>query len=472
MALGHRIPKALPEWIATATLAPSPANPFYERLNEVLEEADFDTFVENLCRPYYADGIGRRGIPPGTYFRMLFVGYFEGFGSQRAIAWHCGDSRSLRAFLGYLPTELTPDHSSLTKVRQRLPEVVHEQVFAWVLQLAQAKGLRPGKTTGVDSTFLQANASLKTIERRDTGDDWKAYLRKLAAEAGVANPSDEDLRRLDRQRKDKKVSNDEWVSPTDPDSRITKMKDGTTHLAYKAEHVVDLKTNLVLAAEVYPADQPDSATLLPSVLTAQLNLFRADSVASRATAGADPGPQADRVPVIAEAVTDKGYHKVETLVDCATAGVRTYGGEQRRPQGHVWTDKPAGWEKVYRANRRRNGGARGKRLQKKRSEYVERTFAHVCETGGGRRSWLRGLEKVSKRYLMQVAGHNLGVIMRRVLGKGTPRSLQGACVALLAWIWIWARAWGVRVLARARFLANNPAVGWYEERLYWSITIC
>src|SRR5215469_660844 len=169
MALGHRIPKALPEWIATATLAPSPANPFYERLNEVLEEADFDTFVESLCRPYYADGIGRRGIPPGTYFRMLFVGYFEGFGSQRAIAWHCGDSRSLRAFLGYLPTELTPDHSSLTKVRQRLPEVVHEEVFAWVLGLAAVRELVTGKTVGVDATFLEANASLKTIRRRDTG---------------------------------------------------------------------------------------------------------------------------------------------------------------------------------------------------------------------------------------------------------------------------------------------------------------
>ena len=472
MALGHRIPKTLPEWIATATLAPNPANPFYERLNEVLQEADFDTFVENLCRPYYADSIGRPGIPPGIYFRMLFVGYFQGFDSQRAIAWHCGDSRSLRAFLGYLPTEATPDHSSLTKVHQRLPEVVHEQVFAWVLQLAEAKGLRPGKTAGVDSTFLEANASLKTIERRDSGDDWKAYLRKLAAEAGLANPSDEDLRRLDRQRKDKKVSNKEWVSPTDPDSRITKMKDGTTHLAYKAEHVVDLKTDLVLAAEVYPADQPDSATLLPSVFTAQLNLFRADSVARSATDGTDPGTQADVaaatdhsteldcVPVIEEAVTDKGYHKVETLVDCATAGVRTYCGEQRRPQGHVWTDKPADWEGVYRANRRRNRGVRGKRLQKKRSEYVERTFAHVCETGGGRRSWLRGLAKVSKRYLMQVAGHNLGVVMRRVFGKGTPRGLQGACVALLAWLWTWARAWGARLIARTPYLANNAAAGW------------
>jgi transposase len=471
MALGHRLPKTLPDWIATAALAPAPANPFYQRLNEILQEADFDTFLEDLCRPYYADGIGRRGIPPGIYFRMLFVGYFEGFGSQRAIAWHCADSRSLREFLGYLPTELTPDHSSLTKVRQRLPEIVHEQVFAWVMQLAQTKGLRPGKTAGVDSTFLEANASMKTIERRDTGDDWKAYLRKLAAEAGIANPSDEDLRRLDRQRKDKKVSNEEWVSPTDPESRITKMKDGTTHLAYKAEHVVDLKTDLVLAAEVYPADQPDSATLLPSVVTAQLNLFRAERVASRAEAVTDPGGATDRVPVVAEAVTDKGYHKVETLVDCAAAGVRTYTGEQRRPQGHVWSDKPAGWEKAYRANRRRNRSVRGKRLQKRRSEYVERTFAHVCETGGGRRSWLRGLLDVSKRYLMQVAGHNLGVLMRRLFGKGTPRGLQGTCVALLAWLWTWGTVWLARATAPARSLASKVIAAGYEKPHSWPIAV-
>jgi transposase len=445
MSLGHRIPKELPAWIAAADLTPAPAHPFYQRLNVVLQEAGFDAFVEALCQPCYADHIGRPSIPPGIYFRMLFVGYFEGLDSQRSIAWRCRDSRSLQAFLGYLPTELTPDHSSLTKVRQRLPQVVHEQVFAWVLKLAEAHGLRPGKTAGVDSSFVEANASMKAIERRDTGDDWKAYLRKLAAEAGLENPSDEELRRLDRQRQGKKVSNAEWVSATDPDSRIAKLKDGTTHLAYKVEHVVDLQSNLVLAAEVYAADQTDSATLLRSVIMAQVNLLRAESDA-----------------VIEEAVTDKGYHKTETLAQCAGVGVRTYTGEQRRPQGHVWANKPAGWEKAYRDNRRRCRGRRGKRWQKKRSEYVERTFAHVCETGGARRSWLRGLGKVSKRYLMQVAGHNLGVIMRCVFGKGTPRSLQGACAAFVAWIWVRWTAWEGRAAVRARFLAWTETVGWEQ----------
>jgi hypothetical protein len=442
MSLGHRLPKELPAVIATADLTPAPANPFYQRLNGVLAQAGFDAFVETLCRPYYAAGIGRPSIPPGIYFRMLFVGYFEGLGSQRVIAWRCSDSRSLQAFLGYLPTERTPDHSSLTKVRQRLPDVVHEQVFAWVLQLAEAHGLYPGKAVGVDSSFLEANASLKAIQRRDTGEDWKDYLRQLAAAAGIDNPSDEDLRRLDRQRQGKKVSNEEWVSAIDTDSRIARLKDGTTHLAYKVEHVVDLSADLVLAAEVYAADQADSATLLRSVVVAQLNLLRAQSVTE-----------------IEEVVTDKGYHKTETLAACAGAGVRTYTGEQRRRQRRVWGDKPAGWEKAYRGNRRRCRGRRGKRLQKKRSEYVERTFAHVCETGGARRSWLRGVGQVAKRYRMQVAGHNLGVLMRWLYGKGTPRGLQGACAALVAWLGEWWMAWGGREAMRAPALAGNEAVG-------------
>jgi transposase len=418
MALGKRQPKQQDLWIAAPELPTAPGHPFYHKLNALLDEAGFDPFVEDLCQPYYADGVGRPSIPPGVYFRMLFIGYFEGIDSQRGIAWRCADSRSLQAFLGFLPNEATPDHSSLTKVRQRLPEVVHEQVFAFVLQIAEAKGLLKGKTVAVDATTLEANAAMKAIRRKDTGDDWKAYLKKLAAEAGIDNPTDEELRRFDRQRKNKKVSNDEWASPVDPDSRIAKMKDGTTHLAYKAEHVVDLGSNLVLAAEVYHADQTDSSTLRSSVTTAQINLARA-------------GSETD----IEEVAADKGYHKAETLADCADEGLRTYIPEQQRTKERVWTDKPAGWEEAYRGNRRRVRGARSKRLQKQRSEYVERTFAHVCETGGGRRSWLRGLLNVSKRYLMQVAGHNLGILMRKLFGVGTPRGLQGACAALAAVIW-------------------------------------
>jgi transposase len=432
--LGKRIPPPLEVVLALKDLPPPPADPFYHRLNTLLDEAGFDAFVEDLCRPYYAEGFGRRSVPPGIYFRMLFYGYFEGLSSQRAIAWRCDDSRSARAFLGVSPHKATPDHSSLTKIRHRLPGRVHEQVFVFVLKLAEDKGLLPSKTVGVDSTLLEANASLKTLVRRDSGDDWKEYLRQLATAAGIEDPTDEDLRRFDRQRSDKKVSNEDWVSPTDPDSKIAKMKDGTTHLAYKAEHVVDLKTELVLAAEVYPADQPDSANLLPSVLAAQVHLLEAESGQSLQEL-AEPGEAAvaERT-VIQEAATDKGYHKAETLADCDAVGVRTYIPEERRSRPRVWTDKPAEWERAYRNNRRRVAGRRSKRLQKLRSEKVERSFAHVCETGGGRRSWLRGLVHVGTSYLMRVAGHNLGIIMRRVFGKGTPRSLQGLRAAVLAWL--------------------------------------
>jgi transposase len=437
--LGHRTPPPADLVLALKDLPPPPAHPFYDRLNTLLEQAHFDPFVEDLCRPYYAEAIGRPSIPPGVYFRMLFFGYFEGLGSQRAIAWRCADSRSAQTFLGVPPHKATPDHSSLTKVRQRLPFDIHAQVFVFVLKLAEDNGLLPGNTVGVDSTFLEANAAMKTIVRRDSGDDWKTYLRKLAAEAGIDDPTDEELRRFDRQRPNKKVSNEEWTSPGDPDSRIAKMKDGTTHLAYKAEHVVDLNTELVLAAEVYRADQPDSATLVESVVAAQVNLEEAES-GQPVEELLEQGEQAlAELTVLEEAVADKGYHKAETLADCATQGVRTYIGEQRRRQKRVWTDKPADWERAYRANRRRVAGARSKRLQKLRSEKVERTFAHVCLTGGGRRSWLRGLLKVGTRYLMQVAGHNLGVIMRAVFGKGTPRGLQGRHGAILPRLWGWVR---------------------------------
>jgi transposase len=407
MALGKWTGK-LPEGvIAVADLPRPPAAPFYERLNAVLAEADFDSFVEKLCRPYYAEGIGRPGLPPGVYFRMLFVGYFEGLDSQRAIAWRCADSRSLAAFLGYPPTKVTPDHSSLSKVRQRLPEQVHERVFVFVLRLARQKGLLRGKTVGVDSTTLEANAAMKGIVRKDTGEDYQSYLKRLLGEQGITKPSAEQVRRFDKGRK-KKASNKEWQSPTDPDSRIAKMKDGTTHLAYKAEHVVDLDSEFVLAAAVHSADHSDGDTLVGSIVQAQVNLVLAGSEQE-----------------IEEAVTDKGYHKAQTLADCAACNTRTYTGE---PEGkeYNWQDKPATWRPAVQANRRRLKGRRNKRLQKKRSELVERSFAQVCETGGARRSWLRGLLDVGKRYVVQVAAHNLGRLLRKLFGVGKPRVLQGA----------------------------------------------
>ena len=258
-------------------------------------------------------------------------------------------------------------------------------------------------------------------------------MKRLAKDAGIEDPTDEELRNFDRHRPNKKVSNEEWQSGTDQDSRIAKMKDGTTHLAYKAEHVVDLDSNLILAAEIYHADEGDPATLLPSVATAQLNLLRAGSKTE-----------------IANVAADKGYHKAETLADCDEAGWRTYIPETKRHARHRWADKPPEHEAAFRANRRRVRGARSKRLQRKRSEYVERTFAHLCETGGARRSWLCGLEKVSKRYLMQAAAHNLGLMMRKLFGMGTPRGLQSPRSGLALWFWMLLRLSLIRVAEQWR----------------------
>ena len=409
MALGKRKREAQGLWVATTELPSSPGHPFYGKLNELLREAEFDSFVEQLCCPYYADGVGRPGIPPGVYFRMLFIGYFEGLESQRAIAWRCSDSRSLQEFLGLPITEKTPDHSSLTVIRKRLPLELHEQVFAHVLHLAQTKKLLSGKTLAVDSTLIEANAAMKTIVRRDNGDDWKAYLTKLAAEAGVENPSDEDLRKFDQGRKDKKVSNEEWVSSSDSDSRIARMKDGTTHLAYKTEHAVDLASDVIVAATVHGGDRADTQTLAETIITAQVNLLQAGSDIE-----------------VKDVVGDKGYHSDENVVWCESYGIRTYLPERQSRHERRWTDKPEEHKAAVYANRRRVRGKRGRKLSRLRSEYSERTFAHVCETGGARRSWIRGLMEVTKRYLMQVAGRNLGVIMRKLFGLGTPRSLQGA----------------------------------------------
>lgn len=414
MALGRRNEEQQGEfWVATQRLPTSPGHIFYEKLNGLLAEGGFDEWIEELCEPFYAKR-GRPSIPPGVYFRMLLVGYFEGIGSQRGIAWRCSDSLSLRKFLGIPMSEDSPEHSSLSVIRERLPEEVHNAVFLWVLKLANEKGLLDGKTVGVDSTMLEANAAMKSIVRRDTGDDWKDYVTGLMRDAGQIGPDETptiaEIKRFDKSRKGKKVSNDDWESPTDRDSRITKMKDGRTHLAYKAEHAVDLKAKLILAAEIYHADKADTYTIEDSVQTAQGNLMEAGI-----------GIQ------IKDAVGDKGYHsaKVVTTFEEETS-YRTYIAEPQLPAGkrHRWVDKsPEERDAVY-ANRRRIRGDRGKQLQRERSEKVERTFAHVCETGGARRTFLQGIDKVKKRYVIAATAHNLGCLMRELFGMGTPRGLQ------------------------------------------------
>jgi transposase len=419
MAIGKRTPQQDELFIPTAKVVTGPGHPFYTKLNAVLAEAGFDEFVERLCAIYYKEG-GRPSIPPGVYFRMLFIGYFEGLDSQRGIAWRCADSLGLRAFLGVGLTEETPVHASMTIIRQRLPEGVFDQVFVFVLSLLEGKGLLRGKTVAIDATTLEANAAMKSIVRKDTGEDWKEYLRGLAKAEGIDNPTEEELLRLDRGRKDKKVSNKQWQSPIDPDSRIAKMKDGRTHLAYKAEHAVDLASEAIVATTVTFADRSDPQSGPVTLSLAEANLVLAGSAVE-----------------IEETVMDKGYHDNGLLVGLAERGVRTYIPE-RRQKTRCWTDKPVEYEQAFRNNRQRVRGNKGRRLNRWRSERCERTFAHVCETGGGRRSWLRGQTNVSKMHTLKCAAYNLGLLLRKVWGMRKPRNADegvwGSLLAGLAWL--------------------------------------
>ena len=429
-------------WVATADIAKAPRHVFYDRLNALLAEARFDTFVEQLVEPFYADG-GRPGIAPGVYFRMLFIGYFEGIDSQRGIAWRCEDSLSLRKFLGLRLDEATPDHSSLTRIRDRYPiEVVH-QVFAFVLQMAAEEKLVSNAAVGVDATLLEANAAMKSIVRRDTDEDWKAYIKRLMLEEGEIteddDPTDDELRRFDKRRKGKKVSNNDWKSPVDEDARIVKMKDGRTHMGYKAEHVVDLETEIVFSADVRHGTDADTQTLCDSLVQAQVHL-----------------QNADLDDTIDEVVADKGYHSNSQLSNCDDLGFRTYIPEPASKYKRRWTDKPAEQERAFRKNRQRMNRSKGKSLQKLRSERVERSFAHMCETGGARRTWLRGLEKINKRYLMVAAAHNLGVVMRNLFGSGKPREM-GAVLAAFRKLFAVSRSMSAseQAVQRFRYFTNT-----------------
>jgi transposase len=400
-------------WVATTDLPASAGHPFYTRLNRILDAAGFDPFVEERCAAFYAPLMGRPGLAPGRYFRLLLLGYFEGLDSERAIAWRAADSLSVRGFLGLALDEPAPDHSTISRTRRRLDVETHEAVFSWLLQRLADAGLVKGTTVGIDATTLEANAALRSIVRRDTGETYQAFLTQLAQASGIETPTRADLARLDRKRK-KKGSNDDWTHPQDPDAKITKMKDGRTHLAHKAEHAVDLETGAIVGVTVQPADDGDTTSMVETLITA------AEQIEAVHPNG--PGLQ--------EAIGDKGYHSNQSLVDLEAVGVRAYLSEPDRGRRN-WRGKPVERAAVYR-NRRRIRGARGKRLLRLRGERLERPFAHLYETGRMRRVHLRGHRNILKRVLIHAAASNLGLLMRHATGIGTPRSLQGRAAAILA----------------------------------------
>ena len=412
MAVGKRNAERQQDlWVATSELARSPGHPFYEQVNRLLREAGFDPFVEELCSKFYAGNVGRPGLAPGVYVRMLLVGYFEGIGSERGIAWRCADSLALRGFLGLTLAESPADHSTVSRTRRLIDLETHVEIFGFVLKLLAERGLMGGKTIGVDATTLEANAAMKSLVRRDTGESYDEFLSALAKTSGIETPTREDLVRIDRKRR-KKGSNDDWHNPNDPDAQITKMKDGRTHLSHKAEHAVDMDSGAVIAATIQPGAAGDTTTILETMMAATESI---------ATLRRDPELKLEGA--VSEWIADKGYHSNEILVAIDSLGQRSYISEPRRGR-RKWRGDEDAKQAVY-MNRRRIKGARGRRLQRRRGEIVERTFAHCLETGGLRRVHLRGRENIEKRYQLHVAGYNLGLLMRTLFGKGTPRGLQG-----------------------------------------------
>jgi transposase len=415
MAMGRRRARQQALWVATEQLAQSGGHAFYEQVNEVLNEHQFDPFVEAECVGFYkSEVMGRPSIAPGVYFRMLMVGYFEGIDSERGIAWRYSDSLSLRNFLGYVLTQKTPDHSTVSRTRRLIDVETHGKIFSWMLQVLTKHGLVGGKTVGVDATTLEANAAMRSIVRHDTGESYTEFLTKLATASGIQTPAREDLAKLDRERPHK-GSNEEWEHPDDPDAKITKMKDGRTHLAHKVEHAVDMETGAVLAVTLQDANAGDTTTIEKTLIAA------AEQIEELAAAPETANIISDQP--LAEVVTDKGYHSNAKLVDLQQLGIRTYISEPKRGRRN-WTDKKIERDAVY-ANRRRIRGRRGKDLLRQRGVMLERSFAHCYETGAMRRVHLRGHENILKRLLVHVAGFNLSLVLRLLAGKGTPRGLHG-----------------------------------------------
>jgi transposase len=429
MAMGKRKAEAQSSfWIATADLPRTGGHPFYEQVNKILDGEGFDGFVEKKCGTFYAEKMGRPSLAPACYFRMLLIGYFEGIDSERGIAWRVADSMALRGFLGYNLTDQTADHSTLSRTRRLIDVETHQEIFIWVLQVLAKHKLLDGKTVGVDATTLEANAALRSIVRRDTNEGYQEFLARLAKESGIETPTREDLVRIDKTRKNK-GSNDDWEHPHDGDAKITKMKDGRTHLAHKAEHAVDMQRGAIVAVTLQPADRGDTTSIDETIQEADRTLVAVMKDEKACTQLSEQ--------VLREVVTDKGYHSNDVLVTQSEREIRTYISEPDRGRRN-WkgktdeeiAEKSEARNAVY-GNRRRIRGNRGKSLMRRRGELVERSFAHCYDTGGMRRTHLRKHENILKRLLIHAAGFNLSLVLRKITGIGTARGLQGLVARIL-----------------------------------------
>ena len=388
-------------------------------MEQTLASFQFAVKVRKLCESAYSDsGRGRPGVDPAVYFKMLMVDFFENIPSERGIAERCGDSISIRFFLGYDLTQSTPDHSTLSVIRDRLSDDTYQQVFLVILAALQEHGLIKGRNVGIDASVIEANASLKSLVNRDTAEVYWEYVRRLAGENGVDTKDADAVRQFDRKRP-KKMSNDDWENPHDPSAKIGPTKAGATDMIYKPEHTVDLDTGAILQAEVRLGNEADKEGLAQHVLEAQVNINHAQE-----------RPADDLT--IKSVAADKGYYNVEELGQLQQEGIRTVVSD---PVKHRVVKKLTEEQSkvVSKARRRSARSESGKDLLKKRGMHLERSFAHTLDAGGARRTTLRGFGNVNKRFKMTAAIYNLSQLMRKIWGVGTPKQ-SAAGAKPLVWI--------------------------------------
>jgi transposase len=411
---------AAPElFIAFSELVRPATTPFYTKLDQTLKSFDFGGQARSLCAPAYSsNGRGRPGIDPVVYFKMLMVGFFEDIGSERGIAERCSDSISIRAFLGYALTETTPDHSTLSIIRERLGQDVYDQVFILILSALDKHGLLKGKNVGIDASVIEANAALKSLINRNTEEAYWEYVRRLASENGIDPKNADAVRQFDRKRP-KKMSNEEWVNPHDPDAKIGPTKAGATDMIYKPEHTVDLDTGAILQAEVRLGNETDQKDLSLHVLQAQEHINQAQGLA------------ADSL-TIESTTADKGYHAVAEMKQLQAEGIRTVISDPVKNRKLENLNKEDA--RVVRKAKRSACSKSGKELLQRRGMHLERSFAHILDAGGARRTTLRGLENLNKRFKVSAAIYNLSQLMRKLFGVGTPKQLAAMGKALfLVW---------------------------------------
>lgn len=457
-------------WIATHELAVTPSNGFYQRLDRELTRRGFGDAVRRLCAPFYemdASKGGQPGIDPEVYFKMQMVGFFENIPAERAIAARCADSLAIRAFLHYALTEATPHHSSCTVIRKRLPLAVYDQVFDLLLAaLHEAKLLR-GKHLAIDTSVLEANASLRSLTHRLTGEKYRQYVKRLAKAAGVDTSDPRAVSTFDRKRKGRTTSNTEWTNPHDPDAKVGPDKKGVTRMIYKPEHVVDLETGAIVDVELKPGDEPDAEELTTRVREAEERLNEA--------VGEPPG-----VARVETVVADMAYYVLAALVELHAARIRTTIPD---PVARRQVERlPEAQRRAHQAAARTRTSASGRWLLRHRGEFAERSFAHVLDHAGARRTTLRGRENILKRYLLQAACLNLSILLRHVTGIGTLKQTWaasadavvvalGAVVALTPWPTAIRR---LPTVLRTRFAHRTVPLAWPSIRpIRWcTSTVC